>query len=74
MAKWILFENRDQYLTLLYRNLTTGVTVPCGQLRPDTPSSMIVAWIMNQDAARPGDIIKFQDGTVVQVLPQVAIA
>ena len=68
MAKWIIYENRDQHLTLLYRNLVNGEVFECGQLRADTPRKLIVDWVVHQDTARPGDIIKFQDGSVVQYL------
>lgn len=74
MAKWIVYENRDQHLTLLYKNIINGDTFMCGQLRADTTANMILDWVLHQEAVQPGDIIKFQDGTVVQVLSELARA
>jgi hypothetical protein len=69
VAKWILYENNRSFLTLLHRNLVNGQVFNCGELRRDTPVQMIVKWVLDQAAVQPGDLIKFPDGDVVQVLP-----
>jgi hypothetical protein len=74
MAKWILYQNARQNLTLLYRNLINGTTFCCGELRSDTPALMIVEWIIKQSAAQPGDIIQLADMNVLQILPSQAQA
>jgi hypothetical protein len=70
VAKWVVYENRNKFLTLLYRNLTTGTTFVCGELRADTPTQLILRWVLEQAAAAPGDFIKFQDGSVLQLQDQ----
>ncbi len=67
MAKWVLYENNRKFLTLLYRNIVTGAVFNCGELRADTPAQMILEWVLEQPAHQAGDIIKFPDGSVIQV-------
>lgn len=74
MARWVLYENNRSFLTLLYRNLTNGEVFNCGELRRDTPVKMVLEWVLEQQSTKPGDIIKFHDGTIVQVLPTQAQA
>lgn len=69
MAKWVAYENRRSHVTLMYRNLISGSTFTCGELRRDTPGLMIVQWVVDQAAMQTGDLIKLPDGNVLQILP-----
>lgn len=64
MASWNVIENRKG------KTLTLNCTAPhlppdggfnCGEIRTDTPRTMIVKWVLEQEAMRPGDVIKFND-------------
>lgn len=68
MAKWVVYMNSRACFTMLYRNLVNGAVYACGDLRLDTPMNMIVDWVMHQQAAQPGDLIKLPNGTTLQVL------
>lgn len=70
MAKWILYKNSRSHLTLLYKNLVNGSVHNCGELRADTPATMILDWVLKQAATAPGDFIAFPDGTIVPLLQQ----
>lgn len=72
MAKWVLFENRRG--TWSFNHQSLGKTHECGELRPDTPPKMVVEWIIEQGRAQPGDIIRFADGSAIQVLLDIARA
>lgn len=70
MAQWVVYENSRNSLTLLYRNKDNGCIHNCGDIRKDTPQSMVVALAVKAEAGRPGDIIRFPDGTVFFYLTQ----
>jgi hypothetical protein len=74
MGQWILFVNNRQHLSLVYKNLANDESFNCGELRADTPAAMVLQWVLEQEAHRPGDVITFPDGSVVQVLPTRARA
>lgn len=74
MASWTAYENRNSHLTLVYRDLTRGLHYQCGEVRRDTPSSMLVEWVVRQEALRPGDLIKLPNGAVLQVSLSFAYA
>lgn len=73
MARWVLYENNRNHLTLLYENATNGRVFNCGELRRDTPEQMIVQWVLEQEAAQPGDLISLR-GRTVQLLSTLARA
>lgn len=73
MGKWVLYQNNRSFLTLIHLNLLNGVRYDCGELRADTPLSMILKWIVSQDASRPGDVLVFHD-QVISVASQGARA
>lgn len=63
MAQWVVYENSRNSLTLLYRNRDNGCIHNCGDIRKDTPQSMVVDLAVKAEASRPGDIIRFPDGS-----------
>lgn len=67
MAKWVVQENRRGNLSLTYKNLLSGQVFECGELRRDTPADMILKWIVKEGGPNPGDLIRFPDGTILQV-------
>jgi hypothetical protein len=54
---WQLFERASGTWGLHRRNLITGQVHEAGELRRDTPITMILCWLMEHGHAAAGDLI-----------------
>lgn len=74
MAKWVLGKTPTGTLELIYRNSITGASHACGEVRADTPLTLIVDWVVKSDASSAGDFILFPGGWGVVLMPAGALA
>lgn len=68
MGKWLLYQSSAdaRILRFLHRNLSTGEVFDCGNLDGvNTPELMILQWIVDQEAFRPGDLIIMPSGPLM---------
>lgn len=66
MAKWVCFQNRRGNLSLVHRDQKH--THNCGEIRNDTPLTMVLEWVVDQAACQPGDVLLLPDKTCLSFL------
>lgn len=50
------------------------MTFGCGEVRTDTPRTMILDWVVTKGEAAPGDVILFPGGEVFVMMAKAAAA
>ena len=68
MAMWSCYQNRRGNLSLLYR--TSEQVHDCGEMRMDTPESMVLEWVLSRTYVA-GDIIHLPSGPLLCLRPGV---
>lgn len=67
MAKWQVYTASDGRVGLLYVNTATGQSQCCGRLDAPVSQREFIEWIVQKGEPAPGDLITFEDGTVLAI-------
>lgn len=68
MPTWRVRTTSERYWTLEYLRPGTMGVFHCGLLRRDTDLRLVVAFVIDADAARPGDLILLPGHRALQLL------
>jgi hypothetical protein len=67
MAKWRIRETREGHLALDYLRPGTPGIFRCGLLQRWTDLRLLLAWVLEQEAAAAGDLVLLPDGATLQI-------
>lgn len=75
MASWEIRRLESGEQEVLFRQTRDAAPFRCGLVAADTPTRLILEWILTRGEADPGDVVVDQDGRPYQLLPdQRAVA